>query len=814
MQTSAEKLLLWKRNPVAFVEEVFGATPDNWQREVLEAFPTTRRIAMKASKGPGKALFINELVPTPDGIRRWGDIQPGDFVFAEDGSPTRVIARYDQGVVPLYRVTFDDDSSVACCGEHLWKVQGATERRHGTWAILNTKQIIERGVRNKNGRWAGRQFAIPRQYAAQYPERRLWLDPYMLGVWLGDGAAQHGGYSKPYVEVEEEINRRGYETVRHAKGRVVVKDLRPELKKAGLLALRSYERSIPDSHKYASIQQRTDLLCGLMDTDGTIYKDGHMEYDTTSKQLADDVMWLVRSLGGCSWMKAAIKKAFYKDEEGNRVICKDCYRVSVVLPFNPFRIPHKAERWSDPTRCPSTSRYLTRYIDRIEPVGEGEAMCIEVEHPSKCYLATDFIVTHNSCVLAWCIWNFLATRPHPKVAATSITAPNLADGLWTELAKWQGKSAFLTEAFEWQKTRIVYKGKPETWWASARNWSKSASSEQQANTLAGLHADYLLFVLDEAGGIPDSVMAAAEAGLSTGIETKLLIAGNTTHCEGPLYRACTKEKHLWKTVEISGDPDDPNRSSRVDINWAREQINKYGADHPYVLVNVFGKFPETSFNSLLSFAEVEDAMKRSYERKDYEFAPKVLGIDVARTGTDRSVICRKQGLVVHPFKIYRNIDGNEGAGHIARITREWRQDATFIDGSGGWGFAWLDAGNMMGLEMMAIAGSGKPNNPTYFNKRAEMWWEMAQWVKEGGALPDEPDLIAELTTPTYTHKRDKILIEDKELVKARLGRSPDLADALAFCFSHPVSPQSEDGDGWRGVDDEYHQSGRSQWSGY
>jgi hypothetical protein len=327
-----------------------------------------------------------------------------------------------------------------------------------------------------------------------------------------------------------------------------------------------------------------------------------------------------------------------------------------------------------------------------------------------------------------------------------------------------------------------------------------------------LHADYLLFVLDEVGGIPDSVMAAAEAGLSTGIETKLLIGGNTTHCEGPLYRACTKERHLWKVIEINGDPDNPNRSSRIDIGWAREQIAKYGADHPYVLVNVFGKFPEASFNSLISVSEVEEAMARSYERRDYEFAPKVLGVDVARSGADRSVICQRQGLYMHPFRVYRNIDGNEGAGHIARITREWRQDATFIDGSGGWGYAWLDAGRMMGLEMMAIMGSGKPNNPTYYNKRAEMWFDLVKWIKEGGKLPQDDELIAELTTPTYTHKRDKILIEEKEMVKARLGRSPDLGDSACLSVAHPVSPQDEDYDGRDEF--EYSQAGRSVWSGY
>ncbi len=161
----------------------------------------------------------------------------------------------------------------------------------------------------------------------------------------------------------------------------------------------------------------------------------------------------------------------------------------------------------------------------------------------------------KTAVLAWLAWNFLLTRPHPKIAATSITSDNLMDGLWTEMAKWQAKSPLLLELFEWRKTRIESKQSPETWWMSARTWPRSASSEQQADTLAGLHADYLLFILDEAGGIPDAVMAAAEAGLSSCIEGHLLMAGNPTHLEGPLYRANTTERHLWFMVHITGDPD-------------------------------------------------------------------------------------------------------------------------------------------------------------------------------------------------------------------------------------------------------------------
>lgn len=404
----------------------------------------------------------------------------------------------------------------------------------------------------------------------------------------------------------------------------------------------------------------------------------------------------------------------------------------------------------------------------------------------------------KTCVLAWLAWNFLLTRPHANIAATSITGDNLRDGLWKEMAKWQKKSALLTEAFEWRKERIVCKEHPETWFMSARSWAKAAASDQQADTLAGFHADYLLFILDEAGGIPDAVMAAAEAGLASGIETRLIIAGNPTHLEGPLYRATTLERTLWFLLEITADPDDPLRTPRVSVEWARQQIQKYGRDNPWVLVNVFGKFPPSSLNSLLGPDDVRDAMKRHYTERDYGHAARILGVDVAREGEDRSVIFPRQGIVLFPPTILRNANTLQGAGAVARKWNDWNADAAFVDNTGGFGGGWIDQLGALGFTAQPVHYAGRPNDARYVNKRAEMWFEFAQWVKEGGAIPPIDaqglpidEIVAELTTPTYFFKGDKFQIEDKDQIKERLGRSPDLADAAIQTFAQPVAPRQK-----------------------
>src|SRR5476649_1539364 len=322
---------------------------------------------------------------------------------------------------------------------------------------------------------------------------------------------------------------------------------------------------------------------------------------------------------------------------------------------------------------------------------------------------------------------------------------------------------------------------------SARSWAKSADSHQQGNTLAGLHADYVLFILDEAGGIPDAVMPSAEAALSSCIEGHIVQAGNPTHLEGPLWRACTSERALWHVTEISADPDVPRRSTRVRADWAREQIQKYGRDNPWVLVNVFGKFPPGSLNTLIGPDECRAAMERVYRPEDIVRAPRVLGVDVARFGDDASVIFPRQGLVALPPIKLRNADGTQGAGAVARRALDWKADAIFVDDTGGWGASWIDCLRTLGQAPIGVGFASRPNDPRYDNKRTEMYFETVQWIKNGGALPNVPELVAALSQTTYSFRGDRLLLEPKEQVKARLGYSPDDADALALTFAQPVA---------------------------
>lgn len=405
----------------------------------------------------------------------------------------------------------------------------------------------------------------------------------------------------------------------------------------------------------------------------------------------------------------------------------------------------------------------------------------------------------KTSVLAWIAWNVLLCYLHPKIAATSITEANLSDGLWTEMAKWRNKSELLKTAFTWTKTRIYANDHPETWWMSARTWPKGGSSDQQSDTLAGLHADVLLFLLDEAGGIPDAVMAAAEAGLANAdFKTKfawLVMAGNPTHLEGPLYRACSTERDLWKLTEITSDPDDPMRTPRVSVEWARQQIQKYGKDNPWVLVNVFGKFPPSSINALLGPDDIAAAKKRKPTDQSWQMLGRILGVDVARFGDDSSVIAKRAGQVLMPFEQRRNLDSIQGAGWTAMHFNGFfgdqtnrRADAIFVDDSGGYGAGWIDQLVSMNYNPQGVSFAGKPDDPRYFNKRSEMHFRLAEWVKTVGCIPDDPEFEAELLAHTYCFRGDKLWVEEKDQVKEKLGRSPDKADSAALTHAFPVAP--------------------------
>lgn len=403
----------------------------------------------------------------------------------------------------------------------------------------------------------------------------------------------------------------------------------------------------------------------------------------------------------------------------------------------------------------------------------------------------------KSAVLAWCGLHFLSTQGEPgdwpKGFACSVTSDNLGANLWPEFAKWMGRSPFLSGAFTWGSERIWQNDHKATWFLEARSWPKTASADEQGKTLSGLHGGYVCALIDESGSIPPAVGRAADQALSTKPKFgKVLQAGNPLSRDGMLYAASRSAD--WHVIRITGDPDDPKRSPRIDLEWARGRIAEHGRDDPWVMAYILGQFPLAAINSLLSVDEVRDAMGRRYTLGDIEHAPLMLGVDVASEGLDLSVLFPRQGLQAMKPVPMRGVDSRLGAGTVADWWTRMKADAVCIDNTGGFGAGWIDRLREMGRNPHPIEFSGSPVSNRYANKRSEMWFLMAEWIKGGGALPDVPELVGELTEPTYTFKGDRLILEPKKDIKARLGRSPDYADALALTFAvqvHKTDPLDE-----------------------
>lgn len=200
-------------------------------------------------------------------------------------------------------------------------------------------------------------------------------------------------------------------------------------------------------------------------------------------------------------------------------------------------------------------------------------------------------------------------------------------------------------------------------------------------------------------------------------------------------------------------------------------------------------FNAAADNVLISIDTVRVAACRQYRKHDYAASPRILGVDVARFGSDASVIFKRQGVVSWPPTVIRKLDNMALADQVAIQIREWQPDAVFIDIGNGSGV--VDRLRQLRFDVTEVAFAGASSDPHYANKRMEMWAEMAKWLQDGGAIPPDTMLQADLSAPTYGYTTGKGLkiLESKDKIKERIGRSTDLADALALTFAAPVAPK-------------------------
>jgi hypothetical protein len=762
--------------------------PEDWQREHLERVGDKLRAGgdlgavveedTSAGHGVGKLLSDDTLVPTPSGFRRHGDLRPGDQVFGADGAPAVILQTHHYENVPMYRVTFDDRSYCDVSSGHLWSVRGRHERRTGSeeWRTLSTLDILALGVDRPNGAAAARQWEIPIQGPAQHPERALLIDPYLMGMWLGNGsqdritqpqcqdlrawADANGIAWAPYEDRLADLWRPG---------------IRAALRDLGVYDHRSWEKVIPADYLIAGVEQRKALLAGLMDTDGTIGRDnGSATYDTTSEQLAHDVIALTRSLGGKAMLQETVKAPFYRDADGEKVYGRNCYRVTVRTPFNPFRRASKAQRWS-----PAEPRYFKRWIDSIESLPSApHGQCISVDRPDGLYLANDYIVTHNSACVAWVILWAISTRALTRGVVTANTEPQLRTKTWAELGKWH-ELFIARELFRFTATAIYSANKTheKTWRIDALPWNAS-----KTEAFAGLHnkGGRVLVLFDEASAIDDPIWDVTEGAL-TDANTQIVWCryGNPTRTSGRFHKNCTRPRRNTYT-RVDGRSVRFTNKAQIQA-WAEE----YGDDSDFFRVRVKGQFPRAGTSNFISPELTEAARRREMPRQAWEAYPKILSCDPARFGDDWTIITLRQGLRVHWQQGLMGFDGVDVGGRIAELCRQVGNILCIAYDAVGNG-ADLDSTlrRIQGLPQLVPVMWGVPakDSKQYFNQRAEAWGTMRDWLK-AGMIPDDDELCEQLTSLDYGYDNAyRIQLESKADAKKRGVKSPDKADSLAISF--------------------------------
>lgn len=363
----------------------------------IQIEPTEKQVAflllncMDAFYGGAGQPINSTGIYTPYGKRLLKNIEVGDRICHPNGSNCNVIKIHKLGIVDNWRFIFNDGSSTVVTEDHLWKYSIVGK----SWKIGTTKDLINK-FNIDSSKFIIPLISEPIQFTKFYRYDYRQIHPYFLGVLLGDGCITN---NVSFINIDEQIINEVFQLVKgkffHSGVSFRLKGEKANetifyLKRLGLFGLRRHEKFIPECYKYSTKENRFGLLKGLMDTNGTVNQ-GKASFCSTSKFLAEDVQWLVRSLGGNATITGKVGK--YK-KNGKTIICKDAYNVYIRMKNNSdiFFLNRKKEKVNkyNNDRCE-----LKKRIKKIEYLGKDESWCITIDALDGLYITDDFIVTHN-----------------------------------------------------------------------------------------------------------------------------------------------------------------------------------------------------------------------------------------------------------------------------------------------------------------------------------------------------------------------------------------------------------------------------------
>ena len=389
-------------------------------------------------------------------------------------------------------------------------------------------------------------------------------------------------------------------------------------------------------------------------------------------------------------------------------------------------------------------------------------------------------VGKSSAVAMAAIWHVLMRVPS-KTVVTAPTSAQLFDACFAEMkniAK-RLKPPF-DDLLEIKSDRIELKSSPESTFISCRT-----SRQEQPEALAGVHSPSTLLLADESSGIPESVFEAASGSMS-GIHATTVLTGNPTRNTGFFYDTHNRLKENWYTMSVSCID-----SKRVSDDFVNDMKNRYGEDSPAYHVRVLGNFPPSESDTVIPVALIDHAMKNDI--KVHEDTASIWALDVARQGNDSSVLCKRQGPIIHPLTVWNNLDLMQLSGAVKAeydAVSMSKKPVEIIVDSVGLGAGVLDRLRELGLPARGLNVSERSmQKETYINLRAELWFKCKAWLEGMDVkIPQDDRLWAELAAPRYHFTSSgKIQVESKEAMKKRGINSPDRADAVCLSLANEMT---------------------------
>lgn len=840
-----------------------GAAGGGKRLRIDEAIPTPHGWTTMGALAPGDAVFdkdgtpcrvtaISEIAPEPDAYTITFD--NGDTIEADadhqwltfTASELAQLSRRDDAYRARRRETRQRRGSGARPDLSRRNTASPTATQpQPAGGVRTTREIMDTLTTN-----SGRaNHAIPIAGALDLPDVRLPVAPYLLGAWLGDGSSTKAEITSFDPEILLEFAAGGYDVTRRGSiGHGIKPGFLVVLREIGVLG----NKHIPPAYLRASVGQRTALLQGLMDTDGHCRKNGGCEFTTTSPALRDGFIDLACGLG----LKIGVR-------EGRATLNgKDCgpkWRICFSAPFPVFRLPRKAARQNTGVR--RTTRFL--YIKSVEPCTPTPMRCIAVDSPSRTYLAgRRMVVTHNTDLMIGLALNeHEASRIYRKQSVDLRgIEKRLVEILGGRDNYNRSDKVYRSGKIDLELSHMSNPGDEENYQGRARDlhcfdeavhftehevsfvlgWMRSASGRRcrailGSNPPTSADGEWIIkwfapWIDDGWQGdkpAPGELMWAIHdsgevhwVGRGDGHPGAFRVIGDEAEfvctkehfdalSEGDKYGLFVPRSYTFVPAKLGDNPDLKDTDYRTTIMALPEPLRSKmlygdftigGEDHPFQVIPT-------------------DWVKAAQERWDPQGNRGIkmtsLGVDVAQGGPDKTVFAPRFDWWFGEPKIFKGVETPDGNAVFSLIAPELQDGAQVnIDTGGGWGNHAYSLLKDAGVPVTGMLGSGgsllndRSGLLFFLNKRAEWWWGLREALDPklgaGLALPPGREVLADLVAPRWEAPKNhsgKIRIETKPDIIARLGRSPDIGDAIVYAYAkeQPVNQRPERGNARRVV---------------